>query len=78
MIGDGPDYYDGIDREGEKEQKLMDEIYDWWDGLIEKEQFNILLDWHPNEINKETDIDKFFGDLPNKRQLHVWEDSELK
>jgi len=74
-IGDGPDI-EQFDREREKEQREMDEIQDWWDELMEKEQFDILLEWYPNEIKKSTDIDKFFGDLPNERQLHIWEEED--
>jgi len=73
-IGTGPDYYNGVDRIREAEQKLFDEVYDWWDSLTEEEQFKILLDWYPMEITKDTDIDKFFGDMGSERQLHIYKE----
>jgi len=73
-IGQGADYYDGIDREGEKQQKLMIEVYEWWESLDDEEQFKVMMDWYPMEITKDTDIDKFFGDMGSKKQLHIWKD----
>ena len=70
-IGNGPDI-EQFDREAEKEQKLMGEVYDWWDGLTDEEQLKVLLDWYPMEITKDTDVDKFFGDLGSERQLEIW------
>ena len=72
-ISKGPDI-EQFDREREAEQKLMDEIYDWWDGLTEEEQLNILLDWYPMEITKDTDVNKFFGDIGNNRQLRIYKE----
>jgi len=74
MIGDGPDYYTGVDRTREAEQKLMDEVYGWWDSLTEEEQLKVLLDWYPMEITKDTDIDKFFGDMGSERQLNIYKE----
>jgi len=73
MIGDGPDI-EQFDRTREAEQKLMDEVYDWWDSLTEEEQLKVLLDWYPMEITKDTDIDKFFGDMGSERQLHIYKE----
>jgi len=73
-LGTGPDYYNGVNREREAEQKLMDEVYDWWDSLTEEEQLKVLLDWYPMEITKDTDIDKFFGDMGSERQLHIYKE----
>jgi len=73
-LGTGPDYYTGVDRVREAEQKLMDEVYDWWDSLTEEEQLEVLLDWYPMEITKDTDIDKFFGDMGSERQLHIYKE----
>ena len=66
------DYYDGIDREGEMEQRLMDKVYEWWDSLGEQEQYDLILDWYPNELNEDDDVDSFFGDMPNEKQLWIW------
>lgn len=71
-IGNGPDYYDGIDREREKEQDLMNEVYEWWDSLCEEEQYNLMMDWYPNETTEDDDGDSFFGDLPSETQIWIW------
>ena len=47
------DYYNGIDRERENKQKLMDRIYDWWESLTEEEQLNI---WERENEMTEEDI----------------------
>jgi len=36
MIGDEPDYYNGINREEDARVKLGDEVQDWWDSLTDK------------------------------------------
>jgi len=73
-IGTGPDYYNGINREEDARVKLGDEVYEWWNSLTEEEQLKILLDWYPMEITKDTDLDKFFGDMGSERQLHIYKE----
>ena len=59
-------------REEEEEQKLVDKVYDWWESLTEQEQFDIMYDHFPDEIEMETDVDKFFGDMVWENQLDVY------
>ena len=60
-------------REEEEEQKLADKVYDWWESLNEQEQFDIMYDHFPDEIEMETDnVDKFFGDMVWENQLDVY------
>ena len=59
-------------REEEEEQKLTDKVYDWFESLSEQEQFDIMYDHFPDEIDKETDVDKFFGDMVWENQLDVY------
>ena len=66
------DYYNGVDREREKEQRLMDSCYAWWDSLSEEEQYNLMQDWYPNDFTEDDDADKFFGDMPNDKQLWIY------
>ena len=51
---------------------LIEECYDWWDRLSEQEQFNIMLNWYPTEVHKDTDIDKMFGDMPDEDKLWIY------
>lgn len=66
------DYYDGIDREAEKEQISFDKVYAWWDSLSDEEQYNTMLNWYPNEFTEDDDADAFFGDMPSDKQLWIY------
>ena len=55
--------------------KLMEKVYKWWESLTEQKQFDIMLDWYPTEVNKDTDIDKMFGDMANTSQTEMWLDN---
>ena len=72
------EYYNGNDREREKEQRLMDRCYEWWDSLDEQEQYDLMNDWYPDEVKEDTDIDKMFGDMPNSCQIWIYEKEWLK
>lgn len=50
----------------------MVEVYDWWESLSEQEQFDIMLNWYPEEVHKDTDIDKMFGDMPSDYQMWIY------
>ena len=66
------EYYNGVDKEREKEQRLMDRVYEWWDSLDEQEQYDLMQDWYPNEFREDDDGDSFFGKMPNDKQLWIW------
>jgi len=51
----------------------LDECYEWWKGLSEDLQYRIMLNWFPYGIKEDTDVDKFFGDLPDDKQLWIYE-----
>ena len=70
-IGNGPEPPE-YNKEDEMEQKLADKVYDWWDDMTEREQSDIMYDHYPDEIDKETDIDKMFGDMEWCYQLDVY------
>lgn len=65
---DLPEY----DKGGEKEQMFMDKCYAWWDSLSDEEQYNLILNWYPNEFTEDDDADSFFGDMPHSTQLWIW------
>ena len=71
-IGNGPDYYTGYNKEEEIERELVERVHSWFLSLTEQEQYNLILDWYPNELNKDDDVDSFFGDMPNEKQLWIW------
>ena len=49
-IGDGPDYYNGINREEDKRVKLADKVNEWWEDLDESEKLDVIEGIYPNEV----------------------------
>lgn len=71
MIGNSPDLPE-YDKEREKEQREINAMYSWWDSLSEEEQYNLMLDWYPNDFTEDDYADDFFGDMPDDKQLWIW------
>ena len=63
-------YHEKKVRKNEKE--TMDKVYDWWESLTEQKQFDIMLNWYPTEVHKDTNIDKMFGDMDHKYQTEIY------
>lgn len=53
-------------------------VYKWWGNLTDMRQYEIILTWYPTEVKEDTDIDKFFGDMPFENQLEIYEGEENK
>jgi len=68
-------YYNGINKEEDRQVKFMDKVYNWWEGLTEQRQFDIMLGFYPSAVNKDTNIDKMFGDMPNICQTEIYLDN---
>lgn len=69
------DYYNGINKEEDRQTKLMDKVYEWWNSLTKQKRFDVMLDWYPMEVHKDTNIDKMFGDMANTSQIELWLDN---
>ena len=41
-IGDGPDYYDGINKGEDEQIKLQEQVDKWWYGLDDNYKFDLL------------------------------------
>ena len=54
-------------------RKQKNTVYRWWGNLTDMRQYEIMLDWYPTEVKEDTDIDKFFGDMPFENQLEIYE-----
>ena len=52
---------------------MLNKCYDWWDSLELEEQYKVLLDWFPMGVKKDTDIEKFWGDLPEDTKWWIYE-----
>jgi len=72
------DYYDGIDREGEMEQRLIDKVYSWWDSLDDEDQHTLILDYYPNTFTEDDNANDFFDDLINDGQRDMAGDLEYE
>ena len=69
------DYYNGINKEEDRKIKFMDKVYAWWESLTEQKQFDIMLGFYPSAVNKDTNVDKMFGDMPNICQAEIYLDN---
>ena len=49
----------------------LDDYCKWWGSLSFGRQYHILLDWFPHRIKMDTDVDKFFYDLPDDTKLFI-------
>lgn len=54
-----------------KQREELNKCYEWWGNLTEEKKFIIMMDWYPEEIEKDTDIDKMFGNMANEYQLEI-------
>ena len=73
-IGNGPDYYDGVNREREKEVKLGDKIQDWWDNLDESEKLDVIESLYPDEVGL-IDSDELWMRTDWGDKLDIWRDA---
>jgi len=72
-IGTGPDYYNGVDRVREAEQKLMDEIDEWWNNLDESIKEEIIETYYPDIIIY--DKDEMWEALDSDEKLEAYKDN---
>ena len=50
-IGSGPDCYDGNVPEEDKQIKLQEKVEEWWRGLDENYQFELLEPYYPDKAH---------------------------
>lgn len=55
-----------------KEREELNKCYDWWGNLTEEKRFIIMMDYYPEEVKEDTDIDKMFGDMANEYRLEIY------
>jgi len=71
-IGNSPDLPE-YDKEREQEQKVLNTVYDWWDSLDSQEQWDIIADYQPENINEDTNPDEEFGNMYTSEQIEIWQ-----
>ena len=49
-IGNGPDCYNGINREEDKRVKLANEVNEWWEDLDESEKLDVIEGIYPDQV----------------------------
>ena len=72
MIGNGSDYYNGINREEDKRVKLADEVQKWWDSLDYQFQFELMDIEYPDHAHL-LDIDEMWERLDWETKLDIWQ-----
>ena len=50
-IGDGPDYYDGINKDEDEQIKLQDTVEKWWHTLYDNYKYELLEPYYPDDLN---------------------------
>lgn len=70
-IGNGPDYYNGINREEDKLVKLGDEIQEWWDNLNESFKFELMDIEYPDHSHL-LNIEGMWEGLDWETQLEIY------
>ena len=70
------DYYNGINKVEDKQVKLQDKVYDWWESLTEQRQWDIIEDHIGIEnMNEETNPDEEYGNLSWDEQFEIYKDN---
>ena len=69
------DYYNGINKEEDEQVKLKDKVYYWWKSLSEQEQWDIIEDYMPENINEETNPDEEYGNMEWDEQFGIYKDN---
>ena len=70
-IGNGPDYYDGINKDEDTKIRLYDEIENWWNSQEESLQQEIMEDYYPGTANF-MDVDTMWNGLTQKWKIEIW------
>jgi len=73
MIGNGPDYYTGINREEDRQVKLGDEIDEWWNNLDESIKEEIIETYYPDIIVY--NLDEMWEALDSDEKLEAYKDN---
>ena len=78
MIGTGPDYYNGINREEDKRVKLGDEVQAWWDNLDDDNyKFELLECYYPGKAHL-MGLTEMFEALDWQDRLDIYREAEGK
>jgi len=69
------DYYNGINRAEDRQVKLQDIAYSWWESLTEQKQYDIISDRCPEDITEESDANVMFGNMLWDEQFGIYKDN---
>lgn len=50
-IGNGPDYYDGVDKVKEEQIRLQEKVEKWWNSLDDNYKFELLEPYYPGKLH---------------------------
>jgi len=70
-IGNGPDYYDGINKDEDTKIRLYDEIENWWNSQDESYQQELMEDYYSGTANF-MDVDTMWNGLTQEWKIEIW------
>jgi len=70
-IGNGPDYYTGINKEEDERVKLGDKVQDWWDSLDDNKKYGLLESYYPERLQL-MGMDEAWEELIWEDQLDIY------
>lgn len=72
-IGNGPDYYIGVNEDEERIMALADKINDWWENLDDNEKFGILENYYPDKAHL-MGLTEMWDNLSWEDQLDIYKE----
>jgi len=73
-IGDGPDYYIGINEDEERIMALADKIDNWWDSLDDNLKFELLEPYYSDKLNL-MGVDEAWDTLDWDDKVNIWDEN---
>ena len=73
MIGNGPDRYNGINREEERQIKLQGKVNEWWYDLDSNYKFELIEPYYPDKAHL-MEIDEMWEGLDWNDKWEIYRD----
>ena len=73
-IGNGPDYYIGVNENEERIMALADKMDEWWNSLDDSHKFELLEPYYPDELHL-MGMDEAWERLSWEDQLEAYKDN---
>jgi len=74
-IGNGPDYYDGINRLEDEQIKIQNVVDKWWHSLDDNYKFELLEPYYPDKLHL-MGMDEAWNGLDFKDKWEIYKDEK--